>query len=508
MKVLIMEDEVQIREGLKSEISWEKYGIQEIYTAQNGETGLQMARKIHPEIIISDIRMPKLDGIAAVKKLKEILPNCSIIFISAYPEKNYFKEAIRLKAVSFVEKPIDMNELDHVLMEAAGEQWKYIHTQKQLQIADEFYCQQLVSRLSRKQFESKEECRKCLEDAGISGDTYSFFASLIVFHRKTGSMEDYQWNQFCVKMIKLSKDALVTMLAGQNHSQQMVCHVFMKKEEQYERVISWIMDQISQVPKCNLLVGSLQKSFMKLHESYNDATLLSNRAFYCSYGEAVYGDSDDIIVTIDWAIWKKEFSEYLAGSNLESVLKLLEKYKESILQSKKMHYMRVQELYLYMFGELNRYVEQKSIIMSDDSNRHIQDVFLKNGNYEELHGFVVDMVKKILEVSSCTEDAFIVHIKKYIMSNYQNPWLSIKEIADSVGKSVSYTCVAFKKETGITLNQYLTEVRLEASKVFLANPKNNIKIVAEKCGYADSSYYARAFKKYTGVRPSDYRNEG
>lgn len=506
MKVLIMEDEVQIREGLRTEIFWEKYGIDEVYTARNGEIGYEMAKKIRPEIILTDIRMPKMDGISAVKKLKAILPDCSIIFISAYPEKNYFKEAIRLKAVSFVEKPIDREELDKVLQEAVSEQRQCIFAQEQKKRADLYNCQQLVNRLCRNQFTNKEECRRLLREVGLDGDSYTFFACVIVSHTKEEGAEEYQWNQFYSMLIRLEEVASVRILIGQNQSQQMVCHTFMKKEEQYEKVLQWLKQEAAAIPRCNLLAGSIQNSYMKLHESYKDTAILMNKAFYSDYGEIVYTDCSEIVMTLDMSAWKAEFTEQLAQGKPEAILELLEKYKESILEHRRMHYTKIRELYLYMYGELNRYMEKKAILLNEEKESlHMHELFLKNGNYEELHLGIVKLAQRIFEAGASTEDELVVHIKKYIMANYQNPWLSIKEIADAAGKSVSYTCVMFKKETGITLNQYLTEVRLEASKIFLGNSRNNIRTVAEKCGYTDSSYYARAFKKYTGVKPSDYR---
>lgn len=508
MKVLIMEDEIQIREGLMSEVSWSKYGVQEIYTARNGEIGFEMAKKYLPEIILTDIRMPKMDGISAVKKLKEILPNSSIIFISAYPEKDYFKEAIRLKAVSFIEKPIDMQELDKVLLEASLEQQKYLHEKEQKRMADMYTCQQLANRLSRKEFANKEECRKCLKEVGIDGDSYSVFVSVIVLHTKNENGDDFLWSQFCYKIVQKMGMAPAKILVGLGQSPKIICHVFMRRREQLEGVIEWLSELLKDIPRCNLLVGSEQNTYMKFGDSYNDAALLLNKVFYSEYGEVVRDSSETIVFAIDFASWKNEFTECLTKKDTAMLLKLLAQYKEQILLNRGMLHSRVREFYMFMCGELIRQAEKNSLVFQEEMVIQLQDKILRNSNYGEIHAEIEQLIGKVLNTVNGEEDEQIVYMKKYILANYQNPWLSIKEVADAVGKSVSYACVMFKKATGITLNQYLTEVRMEASKVYLANPKHNVKTVAEKCGYADSSYYARAFKKYTGIKPSDYREEG
>jgi two-component system response regulator YesN len=96
-------------------------------------------------------------------------------------------------------------------------------------------------------------------------------------------------------------------------------------------------------------------------------------------------------------------------------------------------------------------------------------------------------------------------IKEYISRHYSNPMLSTKEISGYASLSASYACTVFKNETGQTLNQYLTEFRLERAKELLADPRNNISDIASRVGYNDSNYFGKAFKKYSGQSPSEYR---
>ncbi len=103
MKILIVDDEVLTREGIISNIDWDRLGIDEIYEADDGYHGLEMARLYNPDIILSDVRMPRMNGIEMARELHKLLPASSIIFMSGYSDKEYLKEAIKLKAVSYVE---------------------------------------------------------------------------------------------------------------------------------------------------------------------------------------------------------------------------------------------------------------------------------------------------------------------------------------------------------------------------------------------------------------------
>ena len=108
MKLLIADDEILTREGLISSIDWESLGIHQIFQAEDGIRALHIARLQEPDIILSDIRMPRLSGIELVEKLSSLLPDTSIIFMSGYSDKEYLKAAIRLNAIDYVEKPLDI----------------------------------------------------------------------------------------------------------------------------------------------------------------------------------------------------------------------------------------------------------------------------------------------------------------------------------------------------------------------------------------------------------------
>ena len=115
VKILIVDDESYTREGILETIPWEDLSITEVKEAFDGINALEILESYEPDIILTDVRMPRLNGIELSFKAREIYPNCSIIFMSGYSDKEYLKSAIHLKAISYVEKPIDLYELDVLL---------------------------------------------------------------------------------------------------------------------------------------------------------------------------------------------------------------------------------------------------------------------------------------------------------------------------------------------------------------------------------------------------------
>lgn len=118
MKLLIVDDEELTRTGVISSIDWQSIGIQEVLQADDGINGIEMARVHRPDIVLCDVRMPRLDGIAMLEQLEEILPDIVPVFMSGYSDKEYLKAAIKLKAVNYIEKPLNPVEIRDAIVEA------------------------------------------------------------------------------------------------------------------------------------------------------------------------------------------------------------------------------------------------------------------------------------------------------------------------------------------------------------------------------------------------------
>ena len=118
MILLLADDEVITRKGLIENIDWKSLQIHRIIEAGDGLEALELAKEYSPEIILTDIRMPRMDGVQFAFKIREFLPDASIIFMSGFSDKEYLQAAIQLKAVSYVEKPIDNSEITAAVLEA------------------------------------------------------------------------------------------------------------------------------------------------------------------------------------------------------------------------------------------------------------------------------------------------------------------------------------------------------------------------------------------------------
>jgi len=120
IRLLIVDDEDETREGLRDFIPWRDLGVDTVYVASDGREALSLAVDIKPDIVITDIRMYGMDGITFALELRNLMPTCKIIFISGYSDKENLKSAIQLKAVSFIEKPINIDEIKQAVCDAVN----------------------------------------------------------------------------------------------------------------------------------------------------------------------------------------------------------------------------------------------------------------------------------------------------------------------------------------------------------------------------------------------------
>lgn len=129
-KALIVDDEELTRDGIRASINWDSFQIDTVLEAQDGREGLELAEKYKPEVVLTDVRMPQMNGTEMVEKLRKFLPETGVIFMSGYSDKEYLMAAIRYKAVRYVEKPLDLLELEDAIREALEQYHQYNESAK------------------------------------------------------------------------------------------------------------------------------------------------------------------------------------------------------------------------------------------------------------------------------------------------------------------------------------------------------------------------------------------
>ena len=180
MKLLIVDDEKLTREGIRDSLGLESLGISQVLLEDDGIHGLKTALEERPDIVLTDVRMPRMNGVQMAERILKELPGTSIIFMSAYSDKEYLKAAIKLKALGYVEKPLDMEELASAVKEAVDSSRNEKISQAAARLQEKEQLGHLSLLLSQPEEESLIKAGQLAADLGLSITHTTCFCCIII----------------------------------------------------------------------------------------------------------------------------------------------------------------------------------------------------------------------------------------------------------------------------------------------------------------------------------------
>ena len=515
MTLLIVDDEDLTRQGLKSAIAGMDLPINEIMEADDGLKGTECAKEKRPDLILSDIRMAKMSGIDMVDSLKEILPETEFIFMSGYSDREYLKAAIRLKAVNFIEKPIDLKELKAALKEAI----QLIEEKKRTIQSRLFHSKAASGRLALILTLPPEEAGEIpdtlTQDAlpGIKKNGY--FTTFIV--KTTSSLDNIDESE----RVRINKDldsALSSMhcqeINIEKHDQYLVYHIYSQEKPDKKKLMKIgksLRDIIGNNIRFFISIGDPVSGMENTYRSYNQAVLLMQTSFFHNYGSVITEDNERLPAPQVLPDPSDAYLLSLMTGDTEKIEKTEKQIEESLSDSRNLLPDQVRDIYYRLFTCIFEACRKLSINPSSaiDTPESLLSFVQECNTLKELSEALSKRSKELtLSIKrNEPENPTVLSIKEYIDRNYSRENLSVKEISDYVHMSSTYICTLFKGETGVTLNQYITGFRMEKAKELLSDPKYKISDVSQKVGYPDGNYFGKSFKKAVGMTPSEYRDK-
>lgn len=501
MKILIADDEDYTREGLMEEIDWEDFGIDEVMQAVNGEEALKIVKWFRPDIVLSDIRMPKMDGIAFAEEMVRLIPEGKLIFMSGYMETEYLKSAIRLSVIDYIEKPIDVGQVKRALQRAAEEIAKEQKTKEAAQVNREFRQQKLFELLIHRDSDERT-VRKLAEEVGfpMSGEYVCVAVQFPRSRKNTGG-----------ELEQVLEEASGMEAKGIGVWQEDSCFevILAYPEKARYRLEPFYQRILEKWPECKVAAGMEAGDCKNICNSCKTARAAMNCAFY---------QPDQRRYEIDEIILQKRFMEPGIYGSFLRVLpegpQEMSAWFQSLfgdLASRK--YYQKEQVYTLMISLLTavfrQYPEVCDRLPGLSGEERLQAHILGMDSLREIQ----DFTEKILGCVQEREEALsgygrvIRGVLDYIAAHYGEEDLSTARIAEHFHFSPAYMNVLFKQEMKMTLKQYLSSYRLEKAKKLLEQDYMKITEIAEKCGYANANYFAKVFRDSVGMTPVEYRDK-
>ncbi len=530
LKVFLAEDEFIIREGIKNNIDWQAYGYEFCGEASDGELAFPLIQKTRPDILITDIKMPFVDGLALSRLVKKELPETEIIILSGYEEFDYAKEAIQIGVARYLLKPINgetlLQEIDSVAEIILGKQ-------KEKEIREK-YQKEMEENSLRDQMDlfqhlvtgdcSMEELLSVAGklDLKIMAPWYS-----IVLLKIQSMKHDYEEYSGSIVVV----DERIAKLAEPEHvlifDRALEGRAFLFKADSEDELLAYQKEYLGDVKEVlssyvNLRyfggIGTPVNRLREIPASFEDAS----HAFAHRYLVAESCILDSSLLMQEGAAEQEDFrisavnpeqidrtkmQEFLRTGDLDEVVYFVDEFFGKLdggaMKSRIFRQYITMDAYFSIVDFLKGLGLQKDEIEAPDQDSSILQ------DEKSAMDYIVRIMEKALvlrekKASSRYEDV-VSEVIHYIEDNYAQEELSLNLLASHVNFSPNHLSMIFSQQTGQTLIRYLTDYRMNRAKELLRCSSKKSSVISMEVGYKDPHYFSYLFKKTQGMTPTQYR---
>ena len=525
--VLLVDDEEEVTQIIMKKIDWEGLGFSVIGSANNGVKALEMVEEFQPDIVMTDIRMPYMDGMELAHRVKAEFPSTRIFLFTGFDEFEYAKEAIHLEVEEYILKPVNAAELTRVFSQTKIKMDQEISEKRNVEILQNYYIESLpflqtnfyVTLIEGRIQE--EEVGKYLEDYQISltGPVYC----CVVIH--TSSSQDSA--QMSPLLLATSVQKQVKERLAQNWDARYFSYLGnsiliaqLKNEgevseltDECDRFCKYVRRMIGAVVTAG--VGKVCRLLSELQQSYEGAReAVSYRGIYGTVRAinireiAPQGNMQP----------EEETDSQLAGlfrairfGTEEQVREAVNSYiQQAVLPLTSLQQYQIGRMELlsalYRFSVGNEIVDKT---FSGDMGKLYLSLLEKGP--KELTAWLLERSlsfrELLISARSRSTKSYVKRAEEYIHSSFSDADLSLDHVCELLGVSNSYFSTVFKKETGKSFTAYLTDYRMEQASRMLVETGEKSYVIAKNVGYADSNYFSYVFKRKFGVAPAQYRTE-
>ncbi len=525
-RLLIVDDEKHIRDGIKRMIPWEEYGIEICGEASNGKLALALMNQYQPHILITDIKMPEMDGLELLKKIRQRNLKIRTIVLSGYDEFQYVRQAMKYGAIDYILKPSGKSDIIQIVEEIINNLEDEINAHIENQNGFELLKSNVLNRLFKNEI-SPMELREKLQMLKIDLTKVPLAVAVIeiIKNKQDEKLESEEYinktfeiNKVCQQWVEEREEGIVfinsegnvsLILENMNENDVKLGKVDALKELR-RRIIGEVKCPIS------IAVGDCAQSHRSLRLSYTHAMETKEYQFVFGrdsilYYEEIknYFNEKKSIIDVDnqQVITMIENEDY---SGIEKyVVTMFDKYicEERIPDCFVLRNCAL-EILIVSFHCIEKLplVDKKKILsMKQEALSKISTEF----SYEEMQNSILESIQKILdEMKVTSENKYTKQVWstiKMIQNNYSDPDLSLQYLADEFHINTAYLGRVFKKETGSTFTDYLSMIRIEKAKDLVMNTNYKGTEICKKVGFTNYNYFYIVFKKITGQTPVNFR---
>ncbi|WP_315794709.1 response regulator [Paenibacillus sp. BIC5C1] len=526
-RVLLVDDEEDVREGLVVEVDWEALDLRIVGLAENGREALEMAERVEPDIVVTDISMPFMDGLELAKRLRERNPLVKVVILTGYDEFDYARQAVSLSVDEYLLKPFSAGHLTDLLTRLRAQMADEVAEREDVQqLRDHYYTSlpllqaDLMATLLHRQ-KSPEYIHGKAKQCGLDLQGERYGVSVLTLHMDGDQSEDVELKQFAA----LNIAAEVWAEHGAGHAfmhQETIVLLYVDRwgggdgEKRQQQALENVMRSINHYLRVPATVGSgsIVNTLAGVKHAYEDALLALDYRLVPGTDPLIY------IADVERQTAGKLRFDELKQQTLTRCLKAgtqaeLEDALEIIFREITVEHGR-SDIQLYLIEVLTnvwKAAQASGEAMEDIFGAGFQlyaDLFRLPG-LSEAQGKVREVCLLVQQrIASGRQHVYkdiVEQALSFTKEHYADPDLSIQKVCGHLHISSGYFCGIFKKEVQLTFLQYLMQIRMEAAKELLRSTEMKSFEIAGQVGFAEPNYFSFCFKKHIGVSPKEYRKQ-
>ena len=541
LRLMIVDDEQIIREALSSMIDYTSLGYEVIATAKNGMEAYDRIRDDYPDVVITDIKMPFMDGLTLARLAKKEIPGLKVVILSGYDDFNYAKQAIGIGVEDYLLKPITKNALIERLSEIRS---RYEHEKTQKEYYEKFQreMQAYEKNSSRDFFEAlvdgsmdMMEVYKRAEKLGL--DIVAEAYNVLIFTMNcdedfSGQRDEYSsWEAESLELLE-------NFFAGHSSAMLFRSNIFSYgvllkgQRETIEENTRACVDEIRKILSRQdgrrewfLAVGQSVERLSQIQKSYHTASRAFSQRYLYDENILYYDEMETMEHPGGQA--ETEDNAYLQKVDVNALNPaILQKFLSNGLQEETENFVKD---YFYAIGQepMESLVFRNYVILNVrfsvisfikglgcDTNEmesaDTEEVLAESGkNMESAIAYAKKMISQAIEIrdqnSGNKNRSILKTAVDFIDSHYMDEEISLNTVANVANVSSNHFSALFSQNMGQTFIEYLTTLRMNKAKELLRCTGMRSSEIAGEIGYKDAHYFSYLFKKTQGMTPSDYR---
>lgn len=527
-KVLLVDDEALIREAISENTRWSDLGYELIGTCRNGKEAIERIKENPPDLLLTDICMPFVDGMELTKFVYEQYRDTKVVIISGYDEFEYAKKAVKYQVIEYILKPITALELSETLIKVRekldGERIQIRNIQK-IKGAYISNLPVMRGRFLNSLMQGNIHVNNLydrFQEYNIKLDGSHFMTALILGDDLTPFL-----NQSEITKVELAHFAIYNIAeeimknydAGVTFQdvEEKTVLVF-SADAEIEKAAMRICEEIRTAIykfleiRCTIGLGQVVNSVEQLYHSFNEAKKAMEYKFLLGGNQVILAASlqEDIAQQgVDSAKWTSQIILAIKTSNAEDIRRNVQGFIDEIrnaYMTKNRSIFYVQNLILSIMNALDNSSMNETQIFGE-----VRELLNTIYDKEQLSDMAKDLITFCDDISESMKHQKDSYCKKqalialdYIDNHYGDSNISLNSVCVFLSLSTSYFSTIFKAYTGETFIEALTKKRIEKAKNLIEHTGKKTYEIADEVGYSDPHYFSSSFKKMTGMTPTEY----